>query len=88
MTNSKLSLLSLFLGGLILNPVELNAQERNDKRYSAKQYNKKVVVTPKRTNVVVVPRHRNFNNTLIIRPYGHLYIGYGHYHSDNDAWKW
>ncbi|RJG50457.1 RT0821/Lpp0805 family surface protein [Motilimonas pumila] len=37
---------------------------------------------------VVVPRHRHFHTVVIYRPYGHAYHGYGHYHSDNDAFKW
>jgi len=24
----------------------------------------------------------------VYRPHGHYYHGYGHYHDDNDAWKW
>jgi surface antigen len=25
---------------------------------------------------------------VIVRPFGHSYHGYGHFHLDNDAWKW
>ena len=25
---------------------------------------------------------------MILRPYGHLYPGYGHYYRDDDAYKW
>lgn len=45
------------------------------------------VVHPRNT-VVVVPRHRRVNNVVIVRTYGHAYHGYGHFHHDNDAWKW
>ncbi len=39
--------------------------------------------------VVVAPRKRIVHNNIIVRrPYGHSYVGYGHYHHDNDAWKW
>ncbi len=41
-----------------------------------------------RPNYVVVPRHRTVNNIVVVRPYGHPYPGYGHYHNDNDAVKW
>jgi len=33
-------------------------------------------------------RVRRFRNVVVVRPYGHRYTGYGHYHSDNDAFKW
>ncbi|RJG50568.1 hypothetical protein [Motilimonas pumila] len=38
--------------------------------------------------VIVAPRRRTVNNIVVGRPYGHSYYGYGHYHDDNDAWKW
>ncbi len=38
--------------------------------------------------VVVTPRHRTYRNVYIVRPYGHTYYGYGHYVSDNNAWRW
>lgn len=41
-----------------------------------------------RRPVVVVPRKRHFGNILVVRTYGNAYIGYGHHHTDNDAWKW
>jgi hypothetical protein len=25
---------------------------------------------------------------VIVRPFGHAYHGYGHFHLDDDAWKW
>ncbi len=38
--------------------------------------------------LVVTPRHRTYHNIYIARPYGHTYYGYGHYVSDNNAWRW
>jgi len=38
--------------------------------------------------VVVAPRRRHFRNIIVVRPYGHAYLGYGRYRTDNDAWKW
>jgi len=38
--------------------------------------------------LVVTPRHRTYRNVYIVRPYGHTYYGYGHYVSDNNAWRW
>ncbi len=34
------------------------------------------------------PRRRAYRNTIIYRPYGHAYYGYGPYYYDDDAWKW
>ena len=52
---------------------------------------RKVVVNKKRVvnrTVVVAPRYRRKNNVVIVRRHGHSYFGYGHHHTDNDAWKW
>ncbi|MEN8108942.1 MAG: hypothetical protein ABFS22_13175, partial [Pseudomonadota bacterium] len=37
-----------------------------------------------------VPRHRirRHRDIVVVRPYGHLYQGYGHYFYDDDAYKW
>ena len=37
-----------------------------------------------------VPRHRirHHRDIVIVRPYGHLYQGYGNYFYDDDAYKW
>lgn len=37
-----------------------------------------------------VPRHRvrYYRDTIIIRPHGHLYPGYGYGYLDDDAYKW
>jgi hypothetical protein len=41
-------------------------------------------------HVVVVPttRIRRYRDVVVIRPHGHLYAGYGHYRSDDDAYQW
>lgn len=43
-----------------------------------------------RGRTISVPRDRvrRYRDIVIVRPYGHWYSGYGHYHHDNDAWKW
>lgn len=39
--------------------------------------------------VVIVPdRIRRYRDTVIVRPYGHWYNGFGHYYRDDDAYKW
>ena len=38
--------------------------------------------------VVPAPRIRHYRDVVVIRPYGHLYPGYGRYQSDDDAYKW
>jgi len=37
-----------------------------------------------------VPHHRvrHYRNTVIVRPYGHLYPGYAYSHYDDDVYKW
>jgi hypothetical protein len=37
-----------------------------------------------------VPRHRirRHRDIVVVRPYGPLYSGYGHYYHDDDAYKW
>ena len=39
---------------------------------------------------VVVPagRVRHYRSVVIARPHGHFYPGYGHFHRDEDAYKW
>lgn len=35
------------------------------------------------------PDHiRHYHDVIILRPYGHRYPGYGHYHSDESAYPW
>lgn len=38
--------------------------------------------------LVVAPRRRHVGEIAVVRPYGHVYWGYGNHLSDNDAWKW
>ncbi len=33
-------------------------------------------------------RHRRYRNVIVVRPYGHWYPGYGHFHLDSDAFQW
>lgn len=33
-------------------------------------------------------RKRQYRDVLVVRPYGYWYPGYGHYHHDDDAYKW
>ncbi|MDH3526407.1 MAG: hypothetical protein OEM43_02740 [Gammaproteobacteria bacterium] len=37
-----------------------------------------------------IPRHRirRHRDIVVVRPFGHLYHGYGHYFQDDDAYKW
>jgi 17 kDa outer membrane surface antigen len=43
---------------------------------------------PAPTRVIVVPERRRYRNIWVVRDYGHRYYGYGHYHRDDDAYKW
>ena len=38
--------------------------------------------------VVPAPRIRHYRNVVVVRPHGPLYAGYGHYRTDDDAYKW
>jgi 17 kDa outer membrane surface antigen len=38
--------------------------------------------------VVPAPRIRHYRNVVVVRPHGHIYPGYGHFRSDDDAYKW
>jgi hypothetical protein len=38
--------------------------------------------------VVPAPRIRHYRDVVVVRPHGHLYQGYGHYRTDDDAYKW
>jgi len=51
---------------------------RDDRRYERRGNN---------NLLVIAPRHRAFNNVIVVRNYGHSYLGYGHHLHDNDAWK-
>ena len=70
---------------------EQRVDNRQDKRVDYRSDGKGVryQAKPYRANkTIIVPRHRRHNNIVIVRPHGHLYLGYGHYHTDNDAWRW
>ncbi len=39
-------------------------------------------------STVVHSRSYVHRGVAVYRPHGHYYHGYGHYHDDDDAWKW
>ncbi len=41
-----------------------------------------------RVVVVPAPRIRQYRDVVVVRPYGHLYPGYGRFQTDNDAYQW
>ena len=47
-----------------------------------------VVIHRGKPHVVPRDRIRWYRDVVIVRPYGHWYPGYAHYHRDNDAYKW
>ncbi|MFT6990872.1 MAG: hypothetical protein ACJASL_002855 [Paraglaciecola sp.] len=65
-----------------------NKQDWKQDRRQDKRQNSRHVVKNGRKLVVVAPRHRNFRNVIVVRPHGNVYWGYGHHHSDTDAFKW
>ena len=44
--------------------------------------------TAVRRTTVVHSRTYVHRGVVVVRPHGHYYHGYGHYHDDDDAWKW
>ena len=67
-----------------------NRQDRRQ-RAGAGVATKKVRIKPvpvSHKKVLLVPRKRSVRNVVVIRHHGHAYYGYGHFHHDNDAWKW
>ena len=66
---------------------------RYDKRGGYSKHNKsRRVKSPiiHRGHSYNVPRHRirRHRDVVVVRPYGQLYQGYGHYFYDDDAYKW
>ncbi len=43
---------------------------------------------PGRRAVVVAPRVRHVRGVRVVRPYGPAYLGYGHFYTDDEAYKW
>ncbi|SFD21035.1 hypothetical protein [Pseudoalteromonas denitrificans] len=69
------------------------SHSHHDKKHSYYDNRKKNVNShsprlKKNSVIVITPRKRIYHNVHIYRPYGHAYLGYGHFHNDNDAWKW
>jgi hypothetical protein len=58
------------------------------KRYRDHYYTETKIIY--RDSPYVVPHHRKrwYRDVVVVRPYGYWYPGYGHYHHDDDAYKW
>ena len=93
-----LSCVGLLGGVAVVKPVEVYASDRHDyQRYQYHDagrhrghgpYKAPRVIHRGPTHVVPHKRIRRYNNTYIYRPHGRWYRGYGHYHSDYDAFWW
>jgi len=71
---------------LLLSPLFVSASQLNTNKHK-----KTVVVKAKphrAAHAVVVPRHRLPRRVVVITPRPRVYMGYGHFHSSNDAWRW
>ena len=64
------------------------ATHPSDRRNTVIKDNKQINIHRNVNVIQPVPRRRHYNNVVVVRPHGHAYYGYGHYHDDNDAWKW
>lgn len=60
------------------------ADRQQDRRQDNRQDHRQDVRQVKRK----VNRSRSFRNIYIVRPFGHVYAGYGAFQNDNDAYKW
>jgi len=79
---------TILLIGLIFNPLVVFAKvDRSNDRQETRSVGRSMTKHHK-NKVIIAPRHRSFRNVVIFRPHGHVYIGYGIYHNDYDAWKW
>jgi len=101
MVKYKILWASIIMGGLVSTSFVSSAEpgrtyERSKSQVSKKDevrrdYRKaKVVNTTSvhRKAVIVAPRHRSYRNIIVVRPHGHVYLGYGAFYNDNDAYKW
>jgi hypothetical protein len=66
---------------------------RYEKRHDYRPHKKSKHVKPPiihRGYSYSIPSHRirRHRDIVVVRPYGHLYRGYGHYFHDDDAYKW
>jgi len=67
-----------------------------DRRYSYREtyrdhrrgHDEPRIIYRGRTVSIPHDRVRRYRDIVVVRPYGHWYSGYGHYHHDDDAWKW
>ena len=66
------------------NAADRQQDRRQDNRQDHRQDVRQVTRQVKRK----VDRSRSFRNIYIVRPFGHVYAGYGSFHNDNDAYKW
>ncbi len=62
------------------NAADRQQDRRQDNRQDVRQVTRQV--TRK------INRSRTYRNVFIVRPFGHVYSGYGAFHNDNDAYKW
>lgn len=63
-------------------------QRRDHDRYDNRPYVRSQVLQRGHGYSVPPNRIRHYRNIVILRPYGHLYPGYGRYYRDDDAYKW
>lgn len=66
------------------------AQERRQdhRREHRREHRQEIRRDHRSPRRVHVPRRRTVRGVVVVRPYGHVYHGFGHLHHDHDAWKW
>jgi hypothetical protein len=76
---------------------DIHRDYQHDRRYDKRHKNKKHKKSRHVKSPIMhhghsyeIPSHRirRHRNVMVVRPYGHLYYGYGPYYRDDDAYKW
>lgn len=65
-----------------------DARRDYDRDRYDKRYDHQTVIVNGPAYRVPPGRVRTYKEIVVVRPHGHWYEGYGHYHSDNEAYKW
>ena len=61
---------------------------RNNKRHNYRKEVRSPIINRGHSYNIPSHRIRRHRDVVIVRPYGSLYRGYGHYFQDDDAYKW
>ncbi|UCC55778.1 MAG: hypothetical protein JSU75_10565 [Gammaproteobacteria bacterium] len=57
-------------------------------KYKRRHHAKSPIIHRGHSHSIPSYRIRHHRDIMVVRPYGHLYYGYGPYYHDDDAYKW